>query len=40
VIVSHYAIDPSTRAIVSRVITRQDGRRLRLRYEFDSAGMR
>lgn len=37
VIVSHYEIDPATRAIVSRVITRQDGSPIRLHYEFESA---
>lgn len=40
VIVSHYGVDPATRAIVSRVITRQDGGPLRLRYEIDPAAKR
>lgn len=37
VIVSHYGIDPATRAILSRVITRQDRSPLRLRYELEAA---
>lgn len=40
VIVSHYGIDPATRSIVSRVITRQDGSPIRLHYAFEAATAR